>query len=413
MMKEDLSGRLLQRADLVAQREDLEQLVEAVKANNKTAMEFYKMERLLDQQLSSVVVEMQELEKEAQVIQSNIEENKGHHDTPEWAEMCEIEAIFNEYLGQLELPTLEMFYQEVLENYGKSFRSGNEIVDYLRNLSEEGEESISEQIEFKRRIREDILNMWRDQVFQQIEKVEIDKESGELDNDAVFLESLKKFLGDENEQEFMTLFQTYLEKVRELGIEKASQNEPEEEKEKLKEIMNLIKENEATKADLEGELDEKKKALEEIFKKEATEAFEGYLQQQTENFEKIREQYGEEALENMKQENFNEFLEITKANFKDSIERFRSLQEELRYFEQTIQNNTSEVDEKLLPILQGLLPSIEEGSVLVTALKKQQMLLLETEDEVTGQLDYILEHRDSKILRSQEVKIDWFLEVVT
>ena len=402
MMKEDLSGRLLQRADLVAQREDLEQLVEAVKNNNRTAMEFYKMERLLDQQLSSVIVEMQELEREAEVLQAKIEEGQVHHDVQaEWAEMCEIEGIFNEYLRQLELPTLEMFYQEVLENYGKSFRSGNEIVDYLTNLSEEEGESMSEQIEFKRKIREEILNMWRDQVFQQIEKVELDTEAGELDNDAVFLESLKLFLGDENEQEFMTLFQTYLEKIRELGNETAT-SEPEE-KEKLSEIINLIKENEAIKADLESELDEKKKALEEIFKKEATEAFESYVQQQTENFEKIREQYGEEALENMKEENFNEFLEITKANFKDSIERFRSLQAELKYFEQTIQNNTSSVDEKILPILQGLLPSIEEGSVLVTALKKQQMLLLETEDEVTGQLDYILEHRDTKIERSQEV----------
>jgi len=50
-----------------------------------------------------------------------------------------------------------------------------------------------------------------------------------------------------------------------------------------------------------------------------------------------------------------------------------------------------------------LLPAIEEGSVLILALKRQQILLLETEDEVTGQLNYVLEQRENKIRQIKEV----------
>jgi len=64
------------------------------------------------------------------------------------------------------------------------------------------------------------------------------------------------------------------------------------------------------------------------------------------------------------------------------------------------------VDNRILPALHELLPKIEEGSVLLNALKKQQMLLLETEDEVSGQLNYLLEHREKKIQRLQEVDSD-------
>lgn len=81
----------------------------------------------------------------------------------------------------------------------------------------------------------------------------------------------------------------------------------------------------------------------------------------------------------------------------------KNLQTELDYFEETIKNNTEAVDEKILPLIQDLLPSIEEGSVLITALKRQQILLLETEDEVSGQLNYVLEQRDKRIRRIKEV----------
>lgn len=55
------------------------------------------------------------------------------------------------------------------------------------------------------------------------------------------------------------------------------------------------------------------------------------------------------------------------------------------------------MDEKVLPELQNLLPSLEEDSVLVTALKQQQIHLLETEDEVAEQLNCVVENRTEKI----------------
>lgn len=80
-----------------------------------------------------------------------------------------------------------------------------------------------------------------------------------------------------------------------------------------------------------------------------------------------------------------------------------TLKRDLQYLEHTIRSNTDTVDRNVLPSLQNLLTSIEEGSVLLAALKKQQMLLLETEDEVSGQFNYILEQRDDRVKRSQEV----------
>lgn len=85
------------------------------------------------------------------------------------------------------------------------------------------------------------------------------------------------------------------------------------------------------------------------------------------------------------------------------------MREQLKYFEQIINNNTSIVDESILPLLQNLLPSIEESSVLLSALKRQQMLLLETEDEVAGQLGAVFEQRDEKIRLTQNVCFSIFL----
>lgn len=81
------------------------------------------------------------------------------------------------------------------------------------------------------------------------------------------------------------------------------------------------------------------------------------------------------------------------------------MQEEVKHLEQIIKSNTEIVDLKVLPLIQDLLPTLEEGAVLNSALKQQQMLLLETEDEVSGQLDLVLESRNDQLQQLYDVKI--------
>ena len=63
------------------------------------------------------------------------------------------------------------------------------------------------------------------------------------------------------------------------------------------------------------------------------------------------------------------------------------------------------VDEDILPCLRKLLGNISDGKVLIKALKKQHISLIETEDEVNEQLANINQTKASKIKNAYEVKI--------
>ena len=85
------------------------------------------------------------------------------------------------------------------------------------------------------------------------------------------------------------------------------------------------------------------------------------------------------------------------------MEKFKTIEKDLIYLDETITNNIKIVDQDILPYLRKLLVSISDGKVLTKTLKKQHISLMETEDELHGQLANINQTKASRIKNSCEV----------
>lgn len=72
------------------------------------------------------------------------------------------------------------------------------------------------------------------------------------------------------------------------------------------------------------------------------------------------------------------------------MEKYKELETRLIYFDNVIKENTSAVDQKMLPSLKQILASFNDAKDGISILKKNQLALLEAEDEINGQLSGIL-----------------------
>lgn len=85
------------------------------------------------------------------------------------------------------------------------------------------------------------------------------------------------------------------------------------------------------------------------------------------------------------------------------------MQNELKQFDDIIQQNIDVVDQEVLPSLQqiaGFLGGYKEQS---SNLKKSQIALLEKEDEINSQLKIVFEHMDEKKKISKEVRKIYYI----
>lgn len=166
MMKEDLNSRLLQRAELVAQREELDQGIEAFREANSFELDYYNMEvqakkglesltkamsdlsiekKSLSAQLKDITAQMANLNDQLFLVAKNhqILLNEKNDKTLEYnAEIEKIEALFNKKASSLELPSLdEIFveiYPEPIDDMEREIRV-NQV-----QLIEEGERKLSQ-----------------------------------------------------------------------------------------------------------------------------------------------------------------------------------------------------------------------------------------------------------------------------
>ena len=65
--------------------------------------------------------------------------------------------------------------------------------------------------------------------------------------------------------------------------------------------------------------------------------------------------------------------------------------------------NINVVDSEMLPGLKKVINKLNEGKPHIAALKKQHISLLETEDEVTSQMELVIRNRESKLNKNTEV----------
>lgn len=61
------------------------------------------------------------------------------------------------------------------------------------------------------------------------------------------------------------------------------------------------------------------------------------------------------------------------------------------------------MDNEILPTLKKIVGSLTEGKNLITALKKQHISLIETEDEISQQLAVLINNRNMKLKSTKEV----------
>jgi len=387
MLKEDLSSRLLQRADLVAQREDLEQLVETVKIVSQIEFEFSKIALKYQEQINEIDQRIQELKYKEDSLKQDlkkvecIEQKKNQNCTQtrakdiQWENLKKLENLLEEKLKEMDIPFWKQFEKVCDEEH--------------QNFEKEGEED-NQKINQKLKIL--TLKVWEDEIITLIKENIIQKDQpNEIDDQQIIsINDIIKWKNKAETEEFLKLYSEYFLKIQETINEdekNIKENEPfdfEDLKVNLSQIQHEIQDTLNQKEMLYNDFLQRKEEMEQEYLKEIEGT--GLIFNMDENV----------------QDKSRDFLKSLEVHRDKVLDQLMNLQMELNYFEETIKNNTEVVDEKILPLIHDLLPEIEEGSVLISALKKQQILLLETEDEVTGQLNYILEQRDQKILRIKE-----------
>ena len=166
MMKEDLNSRLLQRAEFVAQREELDQGIEAFREANTFELDYYNMEVQAKKGLESLTKMMSDLSIDKKTLAAQLKEltaqmanlndqlflvaknhqillNEKNDKTIEYnAEIEKIETLFNKKAGSLEFPSLNEIFCEIYP----------EPIDYMEReiminqlqLIEEGEKKLSQ-----------------------------------------------------------------------------------------------------------------------------------------------------------------------------------------------------------------------------------------------------------------------------
>jgi len=141
MLREDLNGKLLQRAELVAQREELDQIIESYKESEAIEVDFYNLEVKTKKTLEDIAKRLNELtiEKKKHIIQlKEITDHISHYNdeffliskNPKIAlntkddkskentvEIEKIEALLNRKIQELQLPSFEEMLTEFFGDY--------------------------------------------------------------------------------------------------------------------------------------------------------------------------------------------------------------------------------------------------------------------------------------------------------
>lgn len=205
MLKEDLGGRLIQRADLVAQREDLEQAMDTFKQNNAAETEFYFIENQINQELGALEKALYDLYVKRDNLKKQLR-NKEHKDNrsngilnlermkKDWFELCEIERLLSYKAEEVGLSGIDSIYSKILGQYGVHIEK-NKIWEYMLDIAEQTSEEEPEdsvRIRLKGKIREEAIENWKEW------------ES----------EGLNEILSKAEQTDFINLYEKFCEKIK-------------------------------------------------------------------------------------------------------------------------------------------------------------------------------------------------------
>ena len=171
ILKEDLNARLIQRAELVANREELDEAFDAIKSSNKLEIEFYHNEHAIKEDLVKLTKFLNEICIEKKRIlpmfEAALEEIKDLNNqlfemeksnqfaaaekqerlTSDNIEIEEIENFINLRAHELGLPELDQLFEELCGVYSNHIEK--EILSKQLMLIEDEEKKITEKFETK------------------------------------------------------------------------------------------------------------------------------------------------------------------------------------------------------------------------------------------------------------------------
>ena len=230
MFKEDLSARLLQRADLVAQREDLEQVIENLKSNHPNAINFCQSEINLKEQINTLMFSLDELSSKRQVLLKQLENHNSRKSSMDlsrensmeatmngWREICDAGITLSMKAKDVGLIDFEDICRKVIRQWGMNIDKRS-VWFQLKETSDEGQSGDSvKEVQMKAKIVQESLEVWKIQILENLGGCEgLFQEGGKFEGveDSVFIERISRLLEGEEDREFLVLFNNYTHKLR-------------------------------------------------------------------------------------------------------------------------------------------------------------------------------------------------------
>jgi len=225
MAKEDLSGRLLQRADIVAQREYLEQILESFRRENLKELELYDRQEVIRSELDAITSVLEELNEKQDECKKKLKEGFDaeysrilnlDHLKNLWEELCDVEQQTSQRAEGLELLNFEDLYQEAMNKY-MIHVDKERVFEFIRNTGDEDEnvEELFEDFSLKNKIREEVIEDWKSQIMCAAGEEEWKNSSNP---EGIFMGILSRYV--EQQQgglEFLKTLEDYQNKARDFS----------------------------------------------------------------------------------------------------------------------------------------------------------------------------------------------------
>jgi len=207
MLKEDLNGKLIQRAELVGHREELDEVYQKLRRNHKLEIEFYYEENRLNDSLKKISESIKicedkkkgimaqleiksgpikELQEKLQFIQRSYQtlvSERSKKVTADEAEIERLESLISSKAQAYGIPELDDLFTELCNSHGRYVEK--EILSRQLRLIDEEEKNITNKFEQKEYNLLEAIGILKE---KQGESPEIDEEIVKL---TIELEQLK------------------------------------------------------------------------------------------------------------------------------------------------------------------------------------------------------------------------------
>lgn len=315
MLKEDLSSRLLQRADLVGQREELEQAIESFRRNNRVEVEFCYFEKQTKQEIAPLDSDIQDLQIKAQSLKQQLEAlNKANERDIDkearvmhlqllknsWRDLCLFEVDLSNKADTFGLPSLVECYSNVLDTYEVQFNDPQQLWDYMQDVleQEEDDETLIEELQMRENIRKETLDIWANQIADMLGK------AGENDEEREVIIMYERYCELINHLDEICKSNYFGRGTKIILVEKKDklkneENQSEEYKEInlfFKQVQDELRDKELQREELKRKIEQKRDELEIDCEREAEVAFQAYVEQHSSVFELIQNESGVEVI---------------------------------------------------------------------------------------------------------------------